>query len=96
MPDENACRYAAQLDADIVDIMGRMFENIAQEALRGSTVASETSIDMITKARKAHSIVWSIMNDSMRGLAAINESLTFRVALSAAGVDDEPQEPSPR
>lgn len=52
-----------------------MFEGIAKLALQGASEANDSSLNIMEKARKAHSRVTLIIDDAMRGLAQVNESM---------------------
>ena len=67
------------------------FEGIAKLALQGSAEASDDSLNVIEKMRKAHTRVTLIVDDAMRGLAEAHASM-FMSGILLGAEDDEGKE----
>jgi hypothetical protein len=75
----------------------KTFETVAKLALQGAAEADDDSLNVIEKARKAHSRVTLIIDDAMRGLAEVNECMFVGGIMVASAVDlDAEEPPSPR
>ena len=81
--------YADGLVANVSDELRDMFEGIAKLALQGASEASDPALNVMDKARKAHSRVTLIVDDAMRGLAKVNETMFVGMAFVAASSDDD-------
>ena len=77
-----------QLPEIVSDELRKMFEGIAKLAIQGAAEANDPSLDIIEKARKAHSRVTLIMDDAMRGLAELNESMFVGGVMAGVSVGD--------
>jgi hypothetical protein len=66
-----------------------MFEGIAKLALQGASEANDPALDIMDKARKAHSRVTLIVDDAMRGLAKVNETMFVGMAFVSAETADD-------
>ncbi|HWQ55744.1 MAG TPA: hypothetical protein VN442_18805 [Bryobacteraceae bacterium] len=69
----------------------KTFEGIAKLALQGAAEADDPAVNIIDKARKAHARVTLIIEDAMRGLAQVNESMFVGgiIAGVEAGSDED-------
>jgi hypothetical protein len=81
--------YAEALVSNVSDELRDMFEGIAKLALQGASEANDPALDVIDKARKAHSRVTLIVDDAMRGLAKVNETMFVGMAFVAGSSDDD-------
>jgi len=89
MPDDLNQERADQLVADILDIMRRTYTNIGTQATEGITDTNDSCVNLTEKVRRAKSRVALILTDSLRALAAIDESLLQWVDLVARGAEDD-------
>src|SRR5262249_1079816 len=89
MHDDLNQQRADQLVADILDIMRRTYTNIAKQATHGIEYTGDSSVSLGEKVRRAKSRVATILNDSMRSLAAIDESMLQWTVLIAMGAKDD-------
>jgi hypothetical protein len=62
---------ATQVSAEI----RKTFETVAKLAMQGAAEADDDSLNIVEKARKAHTRVTLIIDDAMRGLAEINNTM---------------------
>jgi hypothetical protein len=97
MPNDLNQERADQLVADVLDIMRRTYTNIGKQATEGIVDTDDSSVSLGEKVRRAKSRVAIILNDSMRSLAAMDESMLQWTVLVAMGAkDDGGNSPSPR
>jgi hypothetical protein len=62
---------AAIVSADLM----KMFEGMAKLCIQGAAEANDPTLNIIEKARKAHSRITLIIDDAMRGLGEVNQSM---------------------
>jgi len=65
-----------------------MFEGMAKLCLQGAAEANDPALNLIDKARKAHSRVTLIIDDAMRGLGEVNQTMFVGGVMLGAGDDD--------
>ena len=52
-----------------------MFDSVAKLAIQGSSEANDENLNVIERARRAHSRVTLIIDEAMRGLGRVNEQM---------------------
>jgi hypothetical protein len=88
---EDGTWFVTQVSAEI----RKTFENVAKLALQGAAEADDNSLDVMQKARKAHSCVTLIIDDAMRGLAEVNERMFVGGIMVASAANMDEEEPPP-
>jgi hypothetical protein len=67
----------------------KMFEGIAKLALQGVTEADDPTLNIMEKTRRAHSRVTLVIDDAMRGLTNVNQSMLLRTLMVANPASDD-------
>lgn len=95
MPEDIGKQYAERLDERVVSELRKTFEAIAKLALQGSAEAADPSMNIIDKARKAHTRITLIIDDAMRGLAEVNEAMFAGAMMMGVSASESDADPSP-
>ena len=76
------------LSAKVSAELTKTFEDVAKLALQGAAEASDPMLNILDKARNAHSHAALIIDGMMRGLAQLNESMFVGAVIATASLED--------